>query len=241
MDFRDELADAAAAFGLPLTEAQLTQFQRYYELLIAWNEKMNLTAITEPREVAVKHIVDSLSAYDAALFADGMRVIDIGTGAGFPGIPLRIFCPGLRLTLLDSLQKRVGFLREIVSALGLAGVECVHARAEEAARQKPYRERFDVAVSRAVARLAVLAEYALPFVRVGGSFLALKGAKYREELNEAEAAVGLLGGGAAKARPVKLPGLDDARAVIRVEKLRPTPAVYPRKAGTPEKKPLGAR
>ena len=239
MDFRDELAGAAAAFGLPLSEAQLVQFQRYYELLLKWNEKMNLTAITEPREVAVKHIVDSLSAYDEALFIDGVRVVDVGTGAGFPGIPLKVLCPSIRLTLLDSLQKRVGFLREVVSAMGLPEVECVHARAEEAARQKACREQFDVAVARAVARLAVLAEYTLPFVRVGGSFLALKGAKYREEAEEAEGAVRLLGGGAVEARPVKLPGLDDVRAVLCIEKLRPTPAAYPRKAGTPEKKPLG--
>lgn len=241
MDFRDELASAAAAYGLSLQDAQLAQFQKYYELLISWNEKMNLTAITEPREVAVKHIVDSLSAYDAALFGDGAPVIDVGTGAGFPGIPLKILRPDLRLTLLDSLQKRVGFLREVVSALGLAQTECVHARAEEAARQKTYRERFDVAVSRAVARLAVLAEYTLPFVRLGGSFLALKGAKYREETQEAGAALKLLGGGLPEIRPVKLPGLDDARAIVRIEKLRLTPAAYPRKAGTPEKKPLGVK
>ena len=241
MDFRDELASAAAAYGLSLRDAQLAQFQKYYELLISWNEKINLTAITEPREVAVKHIVDSLSAYDAALFGDGAPVIDVGTGAGFPGIPLKILRPDLRLTLLDSLQKRVGFLREVVSALGLAQTECVHARAEEAARQKTYRERFDVAVSRAVARLAVLAEYTLPFVRLGGSFFALKGAKYREETQEAGAALKLLGGGLPEIRPVKLPGLDDARAIVRIEKLRPTPAAYPRKAGTPEKKPLGVK
>lgn len=241
MAFRDELSDVAAAYGLPLSETQLAQFQRYYELLLEWNEKMNLTAITEPREFAVKHIVDSLSACDAALFTDGARVIDIGTGAGFPGIPLKVFRPSIRLTLLDSLQKRIVFLREAVSALGLSETECVHARAEDAARQKACRERFDVAVSRAVARLAVLAEYALPFVRVGGSFLALKGAKYREEAQEAKAALRLLGGGTPELRSVKLPGLDDIRAVIRIEKLRPTPGAYPRKAGTPEKKPLGCK
>ena len=242
IDFNiQKIVPACSEFGLDLDQTATDRLNTYGNLLVSWNEKINLTAITEPREVAVKHIVDSLSAYDAALFGDGAPVIDVGTGAGFPGIPLKILRPDLRLTLLDSLQKRVGFLREVVSALGLAQTECVHARAEEVARQKTYRERFDVAVSRAVARLAVLAEYTLPFVRLGGSFLALNGAKYREETQEAGAALKLLGGGLPEIRPVKLPGLDDARAIVRIEKLRPTPAAYPRKAGTPEKKPLGVK
>lgn len=162
MMFRDEMKRAAEDFGLALSETQLAQFTRYYELLVEWNEKMNLTAITEEHEVAVKHMVDSLSAYDPALFNGAVSIIDVGTGAGFPGLPLKIFCPDAKLTLMDSLNKRVNFLQTVVDELGLEGVDCVHARAEEGARMKKYREQFDLAVSRAVARLPILCEYCLP-------------------------------------------------------------------------------
>ena len=239
MEFRDEVRKAAAEFGTPLTERQEEQFSLYYSLLLEWNEKMNLTAITEPREVAAKHVVDSLSAFDPELFREGTRVIDVGSGAGFPGLALKIYFPSMDIVLLDSLQKRVKFLETVVSALGLSGVACVHGRAEEAARRKEYREQFDLALARAVARLSVLAEYTLPFVRVGGSLLALKGARYAEEMTEAEQAAKILGGGVPSAKAVKLPGLDDGRAVVRIVKERPTPKAYPRKSGTPEKKPLG--
>lgn len=238
--FKEELQKAAAEYGIVLTAQQMEQFNRYFELLIEWNGKMNLTAITEPHEVAVKHMIDSLSAWDEQVFPEGASIIDVGTGAGFPGLPLKIYRPDLKLTLLDSLNKRVKFLQEVTDALGLSGVECIHARAEEAARSRLYRERFDAAVSRAVARLPILAEYCLPFVRKGGFFVALKGMQYKEEMQEAMQAVKLLGGGKLQSCPVKLPGLDDVRAVIRIPKLRQTPAVYPRKAGTPEKNPLGA-
>lgn len=238
MEFRDEVQKAASDFGTPLDATQTDQLVSYYSLLLEWNNKMNLTAITDPYEVAVKHIVDSLSAFDSSLFRDGIRAIDVGTGAGFPGLVLKIYFPSMELVLLDSLQKRVKFLEEVVSALGLKGVSCVHGRAEEAARQKDYRERFDLAFSRAVARLSVLAEYTLPFVRVGGSLLALKGAKYAEEMAEAETAAKILGGSVPTSKTVKLPGLDDGRAIVRIDKIKPTPKVYPRKSGTPEKKPL---
>ena len=239
MEFRDEMEKAASDFGTPLDNVQLDQLVLYDSLLLEWNQKINLTAITDPKEVAVKHMVDSLSAFDGSLFRDGARVIDVGTGAGFPGLVLKIFFPSMELVLLDSLQKRVKFLENVVSALGLSGVSCVHGRAEETARQEGYRERFDLALSRAVARLSVLAEYTLPFVRIGGSLLALKGAKFAEEMTEAETAAKLLGGDAPTAKPVKLPGLDDGRAIVRIDKIRPTPKAYPRKSGTPEKKPLG--
>ena len=238
MEFRDEVRKAAEEFGTPLTDEQTEKLVLYYELLLEWNQKMNLTAITEPHEVAVKHVIDSLSAFDTQLFTKGVSAVDVGTGAGFPGIVLKIFFPSMKLLLLDSLQKRVNFLESVISALELTDVRCVHGRAEEAARQKEYRERFDLAFSRAVARLGVLAEYTLPFLRVGGSLLALKGAKYAEEMEEAKDAVKILGGGAPTARPVKLPGLDDGRAIVRIVKERPTPKAYPRKSGTPEKKPL---
>ena len=236
--FIDEMKQAAADYGLALSGQQLQQFNRYYELLVEWNEKMNLTAITEPHEVAVKHMIDSLTAYDERLFAGQISVIDVGTGAGFPGLPLKILCPSIRLTLMDSLNKRVNFLQTVVDELGLEGVRCIHARAEEGARNKAYREQFDIAVSRAVARLPVLCEYCLPFVRRGGHFLALKGMQYQEENEEAAKAIKVLGGSETVLRPVKLPGLDDIRAVITITKGMPTPKAYPRKAGTPAKDPL---
>ena len=236
--FIEEMKKAAAGYGIELSEKQLEQFNRYYELLVEWNKVMNLTAITEPHEVAVKHMIDSLTAYDASLFTEGATVIDVGTGAGFPGLPLKIFAPGIKLTLMDSLNKRVRFLQTVVDELGLQEVACVHARAEEGARNKAYREQFDIAVSRAVARLPILAEYCLPFVRRGGHFLALKGMQYQEEEQEAVKAIKVMGGSETQTRPVKLPGLEDVRAVIDITKGMPTPKAYPRKAGTPAKNPL---
>lgn len=238
MTFAASLAAAAAESGLSLTPAQIEACADYNDLLVAWNEKVNLTAITAPQEVAVKHVIDSLSCYDDKYFPASAAVVDVGTGAGFPGLPLKIYCPGIRLTLLDSLNKRLNFLREVVERLGLTGVEIVHARAEEAGRQKDHRDRYMVATSRAVARLNVLAELCLPFVAVGGHFVALKGAQYREELDEAGRAIAVLGGEVAEVRPVRLPGLDDSRAVIYIRKVSPTPAAYPRRPGLPEKKPL---
>lgn len=238
MTFTEEMKKAAKAYGISLSETQLAQFARYYEMLVEWNEKMNLTAITAPHDVAVKHMIDSLTAYDAELFFEGASVIDVGTGAGFPGLPLKIAYPHIRLTLMDSLKKRVGFLQAVADELGLQEVTCVHARAEEGARNPQYREAFDLAVSRAVARLPVLAEYCLPFVKVGGHFLALKGRDFEAEMDEAGKAVKILGGKAPTARRVTLPELEDVRAVVIMEKFTRTGKAYPRKAGTPAKKPL---
>lgn len=237
-DFTTELRAAAEAASLSLSEDQILKFTRYDALLVDWNERMNLTAITEPRDVAVKHMVDSLTAYDAALFSGAPTVIDVGTGAGFPGIPLKIFDPSIRLTLMDSLAKRLAFLEAVVEDLGLTGVTCVHARAEDAAREQQHRERYDIAVSRAVARLPVLLEYTLPFVKKGGHLIALKGRTAEEEATDAKRALKLLGGRLETIRPVTLPGLSDKRAVLTITKIAPTPKAYPRKAGTPAKKPL---
>ncbi len=238
MTFAASLKAAAAAAAIELSPEQVEAFTVYNALLVSWNEKINLTAITDPQEVAVKHVIDSLSCYDAAVFPAGCAVVDVGTGAGFPGLPLKIYRPDIRLTLLDSLNKRLVFLGEVVGRLGLSGVELVHARAEEAGRRKDRRERYGVATSRAVARLNALAELCLPLVAVGGCFVALKGAQYQEEIDEARRAVTLLGGRIETVKKVRLPGLDDSRAVIYVRKEKPTPPPYPRRPGIPEKKPL---
>lgn len=236
--FKEDLQRAASEYGIELSDQKMEQFNRYFELLVEWNEKINLTAITEPKEVAIKHMIDSITAYDEALFQEGTTVIDVGTGAGFPGLPLKIFCPEIKLTLMDSLNKRIKFLENVVEELGLTGVECVHARAEEGARNKKYRESFDIAVSRAVARLPILCEYCLPFVRKGGHFIALKGMQFHEEAEEAAKAIKVMGGSKTEIRPVKLPEIDDKRAVITITKTMPTPKAYPRKAGTPTKNPI---
>lgn len=238
MDFCDELKKAAEAYGVELSPLQLEQFTVYYDLLIEWNQKMNLTAITAPDEAAVKHMIDSLTCYDNGRFFSGMALIDVGTGAGFPGLPLKIFDPTIKLTLLDSLNKRINFLQAVVDELELKDVTLIHARAEEGARQKPLREKFDAAVSRAVAQLPVLLEYTLPFVKKGGFFVALKGMKYQEEAEWSKKAVKVLGGGNMEIVPKTLPGLSDKRACIYVEKVAATPSQYPRKAGTPEKTPI---
>ena len=226
--------------GITLTQTQLLQFGRYFDLLTETNKVMNLTALTSPQDVAVKHYIDSLLFYDKQLM-QGKKVIDVGTGAGFPGIPLKIYDPSLKnLILLDSLEKRLKFLQETVNALQLSGVSFEHKRAEDAGRDKKLRAQFDIAVSRAVARLSVLAEYCLPLVKNNGFFVALKGSKYKEELLEGEAALRILGGKVTSVKEVKLPGLDDERAIIVIRKIKDTPAMYPRKAGLPGKNPLGS-
>ncbi len=236
--FEEILAARAAEAGIPLTAEQIGQFSVYNEMLLDWNTRMNLTALTAPEDVAVKHIIDSLTAYDAALFDGARTLIDVGTGAGLPGIPLAVYAPHLTVTLLDALNKRVRFLTEVTAAMGLQNVRCIHARAEEAARTAEHRAAYDIVVSRAVARLPVLLEYTLPFVRVGGTLLALKGRAYAEEQKEARRAAEVLGGGRITARPVHLPGLDDVRAILTVTKERQTPAAYPRGGGAPARRPL---
>lgn len=239
MTFAEILAARGAEAQLSFTEEQLAQFTRYYELLVETNKVMNLTAITEPEEIAVKHMVDSLLAYEDGM--QGKTLVDVGTGAGFPGVPLKIYCPSLRVTLVDSLGKRLRFLEQVIDELGLKGIRCEHLRAEDAGRSKKHREQYDYVTARAVARLSVLSEYCLPLAKKGGQFIALKGSRFAEEIEEGEAAVKILGGKIISAEPVKLPGLDDGRAIIKIAKIKATPAQYPRKAGTPEKQPLGSR
>lgn len=238
MIFSEILTAVADEYGLQLTEEQVGAFNSYFEMLVEWNEKINLTAITDPQEVAVKHMIDSLSCYDQAVFTNGARIIDVGTGAGFPGLPLKIFRPDLKLTLFDSLNKRILFLKAVADQLGITDIQFVHSRAEDGGKSKQLREQYDIAVSRAVARLNVLCEWCLPFVAVGGFFIALKGYRYSEEINEAKGALELLGGEIVKVEKIKLPGLDDIRAVIYIKKVKKTPFTYPRRPGVAEKNPL---
>ena len=227
--FRDELSTAAESFGLELDGGQLDAFEKFFRLVVEQNRMMNLTTLTEPRDFAIKHVIDSLSAWDDELFRGDETLIDVGTGAGFPAIPLKIFRPKLKLCLIDSLNKRVEFLKRVVGELALDGVEIFHGRAEELSRQKTFREQFEIVTSRAVARLNVLAEYCLPFVKVGGRFVALKGKSFRDELSEARSAIKILGGGKVVVREPKLPTLDEIRAVIYIDKKFPTPEKFPRR------------
>jgi 16S rRNA (guanine527-N7)-methyltransferase len=232
------LRQLAAEQGIVLSEEQLQQFERYYELLVEWNEKMNLTGITEKPQVYEKHFYDSITPAFYYDFSKVESVIDVGSGAGFPGIPLKICFPSLKLTILDSLNKRLLFLQEVTKQLGLQNVSFVHSRAEDAGRDKKYREQFDLATARAVARMNVLSEFCLPFVKPGGAFLVMKGANIEEELNEGKKAIKTLGGKTEKVETLFLPEERAERNIVIIRKQQKTPATYPRKAGTPAKKPI---
>lgn len=226
--------------SVTLTEVQKEQFFRYYELLIEKNRVMNLTAITEMADVIDKHFIDSLmlaQKYEA-LRSDRLFCIDVGTGAGFPGIPLKIAFPQLKIVLLDSLNKRVGFLNEVIEILGLKEISAVHGRAEDLGRSPEYRERFDLCVSRAVANLSTLSEYCMPFVRVGGLFVSYKSGKAEQEILLAENAVKKLGGEIESVRNRMLPGTEAERLFVMIRKRSAISKKYPRKAGTPSKEPL---
>jgi len=220
-----------------IDESTCNDFYKYYELLTMWNEKINLTAITEENEVAIKHFLDSLNAAKG-IIEDGMKVIDVGTGAGFPGLPIKIAQRGISLTLVDSLNKRINFLNEVVSALRLDGVETVHSRAEELGVNEKYREAYDVCVSRAVANLATLCELCMPFVKVGGLFVSLKGRKAEEELASAKRAIELMGGEFVSMQPYDLSDTDLNHNIVIIKKISHTPTKYPRKAPKPSKEPL---
>lgn len=222
------LKELAAEAGFIVDEKKAALFRRYAELLREWNEKMNLTAITEPDEIAVKHFYDSMLLLTVYDIPEGAAVIDVGTGAGFPGVVLKIMRPDIKLTLLDSLNKRLVFLGEVLKELGLEAT-CLHARAEEAARGN-LRESFDLATARAVAALPVLSEYCLPFVKVGGAFVAMKGPSANEEASAAERAISLLGGKQEGVKEHHLPG-GDVRLFVTVRKISQTPTKYPRPSG----------
>ena len=224
--------------GVTLTDIQIEQFNKYYEMLIEKNKVMNLTAITEKDEVELKHFIDSVALSKYYDLSKNLKVIDIGTGAGFPGIPLKIAFPNLDVTLFDSLNKRVNFLNEVIDELGLEGCRAIHGRAEEGGRDKNLRESFDLVVSRAVANMAVLSEYCVPFVKEGGYFIPYKTGTVDEELEQGKKAIGILGGKLEKVEKLTLPDSDIGRSFVFIKKIKKTPKAYPRKAGTASKQPL---
>lgn len=228
-----------SAIGITLDEKQKQQFYEFYEILVEWNKVMNLTGITEYEEVNEKHFVDSLSIIKAVDLTKVETVIDVGTGAGFPGIPLKIAFPHLNIVLLDSLNKRIKFLDAVIEKLGLVEIRTIHGRAEDYAKQAEYREQFDLCVSRAVANLATLSEYCLPYVKVGGMFVPYKSGEIDEEVSAAKKATHILGGELQDVMKFQLPGTEIGRSFVKIEKVQNTSKKYPRKAGLPAKEPLG--
>lgn len=233
-----QLVQQAAAFGLTLTPTQTQQFEQYLALLLAWNERMNLTAIREPAEIVTRHFVDSLTCALATADLNGLDLIDVGTGAGFPGLPLKILYPALRLTLVDSVAKKGDFLRQVVAELGLTEVQIITERAEALGRLPQHRGQYDWAVARAVAELRVLLEYLLPLCRPAGQVLAQKGESAAQEVSEAANALHLLGGVVRSLQPVHLPGRAQPHYLVLVAKVAATPDRYPRRVGIPGKRPL---
>ena len=221
---------------LELKQEQIKKFYTYMNLLIEWNKRINLTAIIEPKEIILKHFIDSLTI--SKYIEDGANVIDVGTGAGFPGIPLKICRNNIKVTLLDSLNKRINFLNEVINELNLKDIEAIHGRAEELGKNKAYREKFSVSTSRAVANLSTLAEYLLPFLKVNGKCICMKGVEIEEELNSAKNAIKILGGVLENKEVFKLPKSDLGRSIILIKKLKNTPNKFPRKPGTPAKEPI---
>lgn len=225
-------------YSLSLEKRQICQFLKYYELLVHWNTFVNLTAITEFSEVIKKHFIDSLSLVGYIDLSKVDTVIDVGTGAGFPGIPLKIAFPHLHITLLDSLQKRVSFLNEVIRELDLSEVETIHGRAEDFAKSDLFREKYDLCVSRAVANFSILSEYCIPFLKTGGSFVSYKSDKVSEEIESSGNAVKILGGSIKEKFEFVLPYTDISRTIVIVQKKKETPVKFPRKAGLPSKEPL---
>ena len=234
--FIEKMQEKSKDLGVRFLVEQTEQFFGYMNLLIEWNEKINLTAITDPEEIILKHFIDSITILKD--IPDNSKVVDVGTGAGFPGIPLSIMNPTLKITLVDSLNKRLIFLQEVVNKLNLKNIEIIHARAEEFGQNKKYRESFDFATSRAVANLATLSEYLIPLIKVNGKVISMKAADAHDEIKDAKKAIEILGGKIEKIDEFNLPQSDIGRTVIIIRKNKQTPNKYPRKPGTPSKEPI---
>lgn len=234
-EFKNIIKEKGKEINIELNDNKSEMFYEYMNMLVEWNNNINLTSITEPNDVILKHFIDSITAYK---YAKNMSVIDVGTGAGFPGIPLKILDNNIDITLLDSLNKRINFLNEVIDKLGLENIKTIHGRVEEVARDKKLRESFDVAVSRAVAPLNVLLEYMIPLIKVGGKCVCMKGSNVEEEINQSKNALKRLNAEIELVESFSLPGTDMKRNIVLVRKLGKTDKVFPRKAGTPSKNPL---
>lgn len=235
-EFSQIIKENMSKIEIELNNEQIEQFFKYMNLLIEWNKKINLTAIIEPKEIIIKHFVDCGTILKYIEETD--NIIDVGTGAGFPGIPVKILKNNINITLIDSLNKRINFLSEVIKELGLEKVKIVHGRAEDLAQNKEYREKYDKVISRAVANLATLSEYDLPFIKIKGKMIAMKGYEIEEELNNAKKAIEILGGKVEKVEKFSLIDTENKRSIILVNKLKSTPRQYPRKAGKPSKEPI---
>lgn len=231
-------AQAKALLGIELSDRQLRQFDALTELLLDWNQRMNLTGITDPSAIAVKHYLDSLTLAQVIPRFDSLRLIDVGAGAGFPGLPLAIAFPKLRVVLLDSTRKKLRFIEHASDALGLANTRALHARAEDAGRSSQHRERYDIVVARAVAKMPVLMEYTLPLARPGGQTVAMRGADAYDDVYAAANAIDQLGGELFTIEEIQLPTLDNPRYLVVIDKIRPTPKRFPRSAGLPSRQPI---
>lgn len=235
-EWKELLKEQCSKLNIEIDEKKREQFYNYMQILVKWNENINLTAITEPKEVLQKHFIDSLTILP--YIEENKTIIDVGTGAGFPGIPVKIAKENTKVVLLDALNKRLNFLNEVINELELKNIQTIHARAEEAGKNKNLRENFDIAVSRAVAPLNILVEYLLPLVKIGGKCICMKGSNIEEELKNSKKAIDMLGGEIEKVDEFVLPDSDIKRSVIVIKKIKETPAKYPRKPGTPAKEPL---
>jgi len=239
MDERKLLLEGSKLLGIDLSEGQIEQLMNYKKLLLEWNEKINLTAITDDMEIITKHFLDCLTVSKALDMNRVNTLIDIGTGAGFPGLVIKVAFPHIQITLVDSLKKRLVFLEEVIKVLNLKQIECIHSRAEDLGKEKKYREKYDVCASRAVANLAVLSEYTLPFVKIGGYLIALKGQKLDEEIEQGKRALNILGGEIEQIVDATIPTTEFNHRIAKIKKVKQTSLKYPRKAGEPTKFPLG--
>lgn len=235
-EFSKLISSYGKEISIEFSNIQIERFYKYMNLLIEWNEKINLTAITEPKEIIIKHFIDSLTVLKDIKGKN--TLVDVGTGAGFPGIPLKIMDEEIKITLLDSLNKRINFLNEVINQLDLKNIETIHSRVEDAGKNKKYRERFDIATARAVANLATLSEYMLPLVKVGGKSICMKGSEVSEELQNSKKAISILGGEIENIDNFQLPKSDMMRNIVIIKKVKTTPIKYPRKPGTPSKEPI---